>query len=187
MPAIMEFIMKTLDELIKERRSIRKYLDKPVETEKLRAVIEAARLAPSACNAQPWRFVIVSEPELRNKLTEIGLGAVVPNSWARTAPAVIIACSDLDLLTHNVAERIQGVEYHLIDMGIALEHIALKAVELGLGTCYIGWFNAKSIKKLLKLPLNWKVECLLTIGYPAETPESTKRKDINEIYRFNIS
>lgn len=178
--------MKTLDELIKERRSIRKYIDKPVENEKLNALIEAARLAPSACNAQPWRFVIVSESELKNKLIEVGLGVVVPNSWAKTAPAVIIACSDLELLTHNIAERIQGVEYHLIDIGIALEHVALKAVELGLGTCYIGWFNAKSIKKLLKLPLNWKVECLLTIGYPAEIPEPIKRKDISEICRFNI-
>jgi nitroreductase len=178
--------MKTLDELIKERRSIRKYIEKPVEEDKLRAVIDAARLAPSACNAQPWRFVVVDKPELRAKLVEIGLGGVVPNSWARSAPAVIAACSDLEMLTHKVAERIQGVEYHLIDMGIALEHIALKAVELGLGTCYIGWFNAKSIKKLLKLPLNWKVECLLTIGYPAEIPEPTKRKDISEICRFNI-
>jgi nitroreductase len=177
----------TLDELIKNRRSIRKYIDKPVEKGKLRAVIDAARSAPSACNAQPWRFVIVSEPELRNKLIEIGLGKVVPNSWAKAAPAVIVACSDPELLTHNIAEQIQGVKFHLIDMGIALEHIALKAVELGLGTCYIGWFNAKSVKKLLKLPLNWKVECLLTIGYPAEIPEPSKRKDINEICRFNMS
>jgi len=178
--------LKTLDELIKERRSIRKYTEKPVEQYKLKAVIEAARLAPSACNAQPWRFVVVSEPELRTKLFETGLGGVVPNSWAKTAPAVIAACSDLDFMTHKVAERIQGVEYHLIDIGIALEHIALKAVELGLGACYIGWFNAKSIKKLLKLPLKWKVECLMTIGYPAETPEPAKRKAISEICRFNI-
>ena len=81
----------------------------------------------------------------------------------------------------------QGVQYHLIDIGIALEHIALKAVELELGTCYIGWFNAKAIKNLLKLPVNWKVECLLTIGYPAEVPELSKRKEINEICRFNQS
>ena len=179
--------MKTFDELINERRSIRKYTEKTVEEDKLRAVIEAARLAPSACNAQPWRFVVVNEPKLRDTLLEKGLGGVVPNSWAKTASAVIVACSDLQILTHNVAERIQGVEYHLIDMGIALEHIALKAVELGLGTCYIGWFNAKPIKKLLKLPLNWKVECIMTIGYPAEILEPAKRKDISEICRFNIS
>jgi nitroreductase len=177
--------MKTLDDLIKERRSIRKYLDTPVERVKLEAVMEAARLAPSACNAQPWRFVVVDAPEIREKLISEGLGGVVvANSWAKTAPAVIVACSDLSLLTHGIAERVQGVEYHLIDMGIALEHIVLKAVEIGLGTCYIGWFNAKSIHKLLKLPASWKVECLLTLGYPQETPASTKRKDLKEIYRF---
>ena len=177
--------MKSLDELIGERRSIRKYIDRPVEREKLETVIEAARLAPSACNAQPWRFVVISEPEIRKKLIEEGLGGVVvSNSWAMTAPVVIVACSDLNLFTHNIAERVQGVEYHLIDMGIALEHIALKAVEMGLGTCYIGWFNAKPIQKLLKLQSSWKVECLLTLGYPQEIPERTKRKDLNEISRF---
>ena len=177
--------MKSLDQLISERRSIRKYLDKLVERKKLEALIEAARLAPSACNAQPWRFVIVSEPETRAKLLNEGLGGVmVPNTWARSAPAVIVACSDLDFFTHSVAEKIQGVEYHLIDTGIALEHIALKAVELGLGTCYIGWFNAKPIQKLLKLPSSWKVECLLTVGYPQEIPEPTKRKTTAEISRF---
>lgn len=178
--------MKTLDQLINERRSIRKYTEKPVEREKLNLVIEAARLAPSACNAQPWRFVVVDEAELKARLISEGLGGVVvPNSWAKTAPAVIVACSDLELVTHKLAERVQGVEYHLIDMGIALEHIALKAVELGLGTCYIGWFNAKAIKKLLKLPQNWKAECLLTIGYPADVPEASKRKELKEIIRFN--
>jgi nitroreductase len=130
--------------------------------------------------------VVVDNPELRTRLLETGLGGVVPNSWAKTAPAIIVACSELKLFTHNLAERIQGVEYHLIDIGIALEHIALKAVEQGLGTCYIGWFNAKPIKKLLKLPSNWKIECLMTIGYPAEPTEPAKRKDLSEICRFNI-
>jgi len=177
--------MNTLDELIHARRSIRKYADRPVERAKLEAVIEAARLAPSACNSQPWRFVVVAEPAIRAKLIEEGLGGViVPNSWAGSAPAVIVACSDIDLINHKIAEKVQGVEYHLIDMGIALEHMALKAVELGLGTCYIGWFNAKPLQKLLKLPGSWKVECLLTIGYPETIPEPTKRKDINEICRF---
>jgi nitroreductase len=177
--------MKTLSDLIKERRSIRKYIEKPVEKEKLEALIEAARLAPSACNAQPWRFAVITATEIKDELVKSGLGGVlVPNNWANTAPVILVACSELSLLTHNIAERVQGVEYHLIDIGIALEHIALKAAELGLGTCYIGWFNPKPIKKLLKLPNSWKVECLLTIGYPQETPEPTKRKDLKDICRF---
>jgi len=179
--------LKSLDELISERRSVRKYLEKPVEREKLEAVIEAARLAPSACNAQPWRFVVVTEPGVKKRLLEEGLGGVVvPNAWAGSAPAVIVACSDLSFLTHNIAERFQGVEYHLIDIGIALEHIALKAVDLGLGTCYIGWFKAKPIQKLLKLESSWKVECLLTLGYPQELPGPTARKTLNEMSRYII-
>ncbi len=178
-------VTKTLDDLISERRSVRKYLDRPVEREKLEAVLEAARLAPSACNAQPWRFVVVENAEILQELKDDGLGGVVvPNSWAKTAPVVIIACSDLNLITHRVAERLQGVEYHLIDIGIALEHIALKAVELGLGTCYIGWFNSKAVYKLLKLPASWKPECLLAIGYPQELPGPTNRKDLKEFCRF---
>lgn len=177
--------MKTLNDLIRERRSIRKYIDKPVEKEKLEALIEAARLAPSACNAQPWRFAMVTTPEIKAELIKDGVGGtVVPNNWAKTSPVILVACSELSLITHNIAERVQGVEYHLIDIGIALEHIALKAAELGLGTCYIGWFNAKPIKKLLKLPNSWKVECLLTIGYPQEVPEPTIRKDLTDICRF---
>ncbi|MBN1823066.1 MAG: nitroreductase family protein [Endomicrobiales bacterium] len=179
--------MKTLDQLIGERRSVRKYLNKPVEREKIRQVIEAARFAPSACNKQPWRFVVIDDPELKGEFVGRGLagGVAVPNKWAATAPVVIVAASELSLMTHNIAERIQGVEYHLIDLGIALEHLVLKAEDLGLGTCYIGWFDAKGIQKFLGLPASWKVECLVTLGYPQEVPGATQRKDFGDICVFN--
>lgn len=174
--------MKTFDQIIEARRSIRAYSQQPVEEEKLRAVLEAGRKAPSACNAQPWRYVVVSEPSLRERLLKEGLGGmVVPNAWAKSAPVIIVACSDLKLFTHTLAERVQGVHYHLIDMGISLEHIALKAAELDLGTCYIGWFGGKAIHTLLKLPASWKVECLLTLGYPEKMPEPAPRKQLREI------
>lgn len=176
--------MKAFDEIIKNRRSIRKYSDKPVEREKIIKILDAARIAPSACNAQPWRFVIVSNKEKKDELIKRGLGGIVPNTWARNAPVIIVVCSDLSLFTHTLAERVQGVQYHLIDIGIACEHIALKATELDLGTCYIGWFNAKNIKKYLNLPASWKVECLLTLGYPEKIPEPTSRKDLSEIALF---
>lgn len=176
-------MMKTLGQLIDERRSIRKYLDRPVEPEKIQAILEAARRAPSACNAQPWRFVVVKDTELKQCLTEQGLGGVVPNAWAKTAPVIIVTCSDLNFFTHQLAERVQGVQYHLIDIGIALEHLVLKATELELGTCYIGWFNGKAIHRLLQLPASWKVECLVTLGYAAEIPEASVRKPLNEISR----
>ncbi|MFH1422666.1 MAG: nitroreductase family protein [Planctomycetota bacterium] len=181
----MEKGIKNLDYLILTRRSIRKYLDKRVEPEKMRCLLEALRMAPSACNAQPWRLVVVTQKELLNKISDEGLGGIVSNKWAKTAPAIIVACSDLSLHTHRLGEMVQGVKYHLIDMGIALEHLALKAVELGLGTCYIGWFNEKPIKQILNIPSSWKVECLLTLGYSAETPGASPRKALEEIVFYN--
>jgi len=174
--------MKTLDELIKERRSVRKYLDKPVEKEKIEAILESARLSPSACNAQPWRIVVVKEPGLRDDVLSKGLGGiVVPNSWAKTAPVILVVCSETKFFTHSLGERVKNVQWHLLDIGICMEHMALKAVELGLGTCYIGWFNEKEIRKALQLPSSWKVECLLTLGYPQEIPEASPRKSLKEI------
>ena len=174
--------MKTLDELIKERRSIRKYSDRPVEKEKITAILEAARLSPSACNAQPWRIAAVHEKDMVKEVISKGLGGVVvPNNWAKSCPAVIVVCSETKIFTHSIGERVKNVQWHLIDIGICMEHMALKAVELGLGTCYIGWFNAKEIKKVLSLPSGWKVECLLTLGYPQEIPEATPRKPLDEI------
>ena len=174
--------MKTLNELINERRSIRKYLDKPVEKEKIAAILEAARLAPSACNAQPWRIAAVIDKAAAKEVLSKGLGGVVvPNNWAKSAPAVIVVCSETNIFTHSIGEKVKNVQWHLIDIGICAEHMALKAVELGLGTCYIGWFNAKAIKKVLSLPSGWKVECLLSLGYPQEIPEATPRKPLEEI------
>lgn len=176
--------MKTFDELIGERRSIRKYLDKPVEKEKMIKALEAARLSPSACNAQPWRFVVTTGKK-KELLIEKGLGGVVSNSWAKSAPAIIVVCSVTSLFTHSIGESIQGTQYHLIDLGIAMEHFVLKAWELGLGTCYIGWFNGKNISREFKLPKSWKPECLITLGYPAEPlPASTPRKSAEEVFKF---
>jgi nitroreductase len=177
--------MKSFDELVKERRSVRKYLDKPVEREKLSQFLESARLAPSACNAQPWRYVVVDDKPLKEQVTDKGLGGAVSNSWAKTAPVMIVVCSTKDLFTHKVGEAVQGVQFHLIDLGLSMEHFVLKATELGLGTCYIGWFNEKPIKKILNLPASWKVECLITLGYPETIPDPTPRKPMNEIIRFN--
>lgn len=176
--------MKTLDELISQRRSIRQYLDKPVEKEKITQALEAARLAPSASNAQPWRFIVATGAKREQILSEGLGGLVVPNSWAKTAPAVIVVCSSTNIFKHALGEKVQGTQYHLIDLGIAMEHFVLKATELGLGTCYIGWFNAKNIKSALNLPGSWKVDCVITLGYPAQTPEPTPRRNLEEISQF---
>ena len=173
--------MKTFDQIIDQRRSVRSYHVTPVEKEKLTAILEAARRAPSACNAQPWRIVAVIDSALRAEVLKKGMGVVVPNRWAQAAPVIFVVCSDRSFFTHHLAERVQGVQYHLIDIGIAMEHMALKAAELDLGTCYIGWFNEKPIKKILSLPSSWKVECLMTLGYPETLPDPAPRKSLDEI------
>ncbi|MFH1368625.1 MAG: nitroreductase family protein [Elusimicrobiota bacterium] len=176
--------LKTLDELINSRRSIRKYLEKAVEKEKIEQALESARMAPSACNAQPWRFVVTTGTK-KNKIINDGLGGlIVSNSWTKTVPVIVVVCSVSSLFTHKVGENIQGTQYHLMDLGISMEHFVLKATELGLGTCYIGWFNGKRIGKLLNIPSSWKPECLITVGYPDENPEPRPRKPAEEIFKF---
>ncbi len=173
-----------VEEVIKKRKSIRKYSAKPVEKEKIIKIAEAARLSPSASNKQPWRFVAITDKELLEKAAG-SLGAI--NSWARTAPCIIVGCSvKKDIITHWIAEPLSGVRYHILDMGIAMEHMVLQAEELGLSTCWVGWFDERKLKKLLNLPLNWRIASLLTLGYRAENyePKATKRLPLDRILVF---
>ncbi|MDR1195990.1 MAG: nitroreductase family protein [Endomicrobium sp.] len=178
--------MKSLDEIIKNRRSIRNYQPKSVEREKIMQVLEAARLAPSACNAQPWKFIVAESPDIKDAVVKEGLNNIaVPNKWAADAPVIIAVCSKTKFFVHNIAEKIQDVDYHLIDLGIACEHLVLKAEELGLGTCYIGWFRGREIKKVLNLPSSYKVECLITLGYAQpDSQKESPRKPLEEIAEF---
>jgi nitroreductase len=178
--------MKSLDEIIKNRRSARNYEPKSVEKEKIVQILEAARLAPSACNAQPWKFVVVENPDLKDAVVREGLNNIaVPNRWAADAPVIIAVCSKTNFFVHKVAAKIQDVDYHLIDLGIACEHLVLKAEDLGLGTCYIGWFRGREIKKVLNLPYSYKVECLITLGYARQTDKKeSPRKPLEEIAEF---
>ncbi len=178
--------MKTLMDIIKRRHSVRGYQSRPVEKEKIEAVVEAARLAPSASNAQPWRFIAVTDRDTRRELVEKGLGGVVPNRWAETAPVIVVGCAKLNVLTHRLAEAAKGVHYHQIDLGIAMEHMALRATEIGLGSCWIGWFKERPIKKILDIPRPWKVISLLALGYPAQDePPQKDRLPLDEILFFD--
>jgi nitroreductase len=168
--------MSDLLTTMKKRRSVRDYTDKPVEEEKIRDVVEAARIAPSSCNSQCWRFV-VARGETRDEIVKKGLGGLaIPNRWVKTAPVIIVACADLNLLTHKIGARIKGIEYHMLDMGIAIEHLVLRATELGFGTCWIGWFNDREIHRILKIPGGVKIVTLLSLGYPKEALKEHKKQ-----------
>ncbi len=178
----MEFL-----ELVKKRRSVRKFAERGVEREKIELCLEAARLAPSACNAQPWRFLVFDDPEKKAALCKAALSGVYRNSgFAAAAPVIIAAISTPGKLLPNLVGRFQGKHYPLIDLGIAAEHLVLQAAELGLGTCWIGWFNAPAVKKLLGLPKGENPVALIPVGYPEkEKPPPTRRKKAEEIAAFN--
>ncbi|MEK6646408.1 MAG: nitroreductase family protein [Candidatus Firestonebacteria bacterium] len=183
----MEIYEGPLMEIIRKRKSVRKYIDTPVEKEKIEAIIEAARLAPSSSNTQPWRFIAVLDKTVLSEIKAKGLGGIVPNKWASTTPAVIVACAELNIITHRIGATIKNIDYHLIDLGIATEHLILRATELGLGTCWIGWFNEKEIKKTLNIPTTVQVISLITIGYYEDKANITAktRMSMNSILFYN--
>jgi nitroreductase len=152
---------------IKLRKSIRGFLDKPVEEEKLRLVLEAARLAPSANNRQEWRFIIVKDKETRSKLAEAAKG----QAFVGQAPVVIVCCAD-DPSQHVMT---CGQVCYPIDVAIAIDHMSLKAVEEGLGSCWIGAFYERKVKDILGIPEHVRVVELFPIGYPKDP--SLKQKD----------
>jgi nitroreductase len=162
---------------IKKRRSVRTYLDKPIEEEKLNAVLEAGRLAPSASNRQEWRFVIVRDGEVRRKLGEAANG----QSFVGKAPVVIVACAVTDGHVMSC-----GQLCYPIDVAIALDHISLAAVEKGLGTCWIGAFNEGKVKEILGIPEKVRVVELMPIGYPAiRTVKEKDRLPFNKIVKHD--
>ena len=173
--------------LLRHRRSIRRFLPAPVEPEKLRACLEAARLAPSAHNVQPWRFVVVDDPGLKERLTSAAFSGIYSGSkFAEQAPLIIVLLVKRGLVAHHLAGRFQNVHYHLVDMGIAGEHIVLQAEELGLATCWMGWFNYRRVRKVLKVPRQLKVVAMMPMGYAEKRPRrEPPRKELDEIVTYN--
>ena len=179
--------MTYLQELIRNRRSIRRFIDKPVEREKILACLEAARLAPSAENVQPWRFIVIDNPEIKEKFSkEAFSGIYFPSKFASKAPVIIVILARLDIIANRIGKQIQGINYYLIDIGIAGEHIVLQAQELGLGTCWIGWFNIRKVRKFFKIPKKYKIVSLIAMGYyEKKSLREKKRKKLEEIVCFN--
>ena len=172
----------TFDEILKNRKSVRSFQSKPVDKKDLVAICDAARVAPSACNSQTWRFIAVTNPETIQRICKEAMRPVIPNRWLDQAPLIIVGCSQLDMVANRIGTRISGIEYYQIDLGIAMEHMVLKATELGLGSCWIGWFSAEKVKNILHIQKRIKVSAMLAIGYPQESPQkSRQRKQMDEI------
>lgn len=167
-------------QVIRDRRSIRKYKEIPVEAEKIEQILDAARLAPSWKNLQCWYFLVINEQEQKNALLE-ALPESNPGTKAiATAPVVIVVCADP--LKSGVEN---GIEYYIADTAIAFEHICLAAHALGLGTCWMGWFDENSIRKALNIPDTIKVVGLTPLGYSDQEPKARPRKELSEITFYN--
>jgi len=159
-------------EAIKSRRSVRAYQDKPVPEDVLNRILEAARMAPSGNNRQERKFIVVTDPVLKEKLVE----AANNQKFLGQASAVIAAVG-----TNPEKMMSCGIPGDPVDVAIALDHMTLAAVEEGLGTCWIGAFSQEKVCGLLNIPSTCKVIELLTLGYPADTPREKKRKPLEEI------
>lgn len=169
--------MKVL-EVIKKRRSVRKYKEDPIPEKDLMRVLEAARLAPSGKNFQPWKFIIVKDKELKEKLAQASAGQF----FMAEAPIIIVGCGFPDNCYAHMGRYMKSWS---VDVTIALEHLILQAQEEGLGTCWIGSFEEEEVKAILNIPENVKVLALTPLGYPDEIPRFRRRKSLDEIISYD--
>ena len=177
----------TFEELTQKRRSVRRYSGRPVAKEDILKYLEAARLAPSACNSQPWHFIVIDEPELRKRVAErIFSGLYSMNQFAQKAPVLVAVVSEKEKFLASFGGQVRDTQYCLVDIGIACEHLILQAQELGIGSCWMGWFDEKALKKELRVPKDKKIDIVIALGYPVEDQIVPKtRKSLAEISSFN--
>ncbi len=181
--------MNTLD-AIKSRRSVRKFSDRAVEPEKLQAVLEAAQQAPSWANMQCWRFVVVTDPAVRARISDLsyvetyfatrGYSSNPAQKALAEAPVVIVACAD-----PTESGSLRGQQYYLADMGIATQNLMLAAHEVGLGSVFVGVFNEEELGELLEIPPDIRIVGLFPLGYPrGELKGGPPRKSLEQIVHY---
>lgn len=171
-------------ELIAARESCRSYAQRKVEPEKLQACLEAARIAPSACNSQPWGYTLVTKPELLPQVAK-ALQDLGMNKFTDQVPAFFVVTEEKANLTATVGSRVKSQEFASIDIGLSVSYLTLAATAQGLSTCIIGWFDEKKLKELLDIPAAKRIRLVIAVGYGAvEKPRPKKRKEMQEILRI---
>ncbi|HOA79312.1 MAG: nitroreductase family protein [Bacillota bacterium] len=169
-------------ELVLKRFSCRRFSRRPIEKEKIASVIDAARFSPSACNGQPWKVHVVLPGEKRERVAT-ALQQFGMNKFASDAPVFLVITEEKGSLLPAAADLIKKVDYTALDIGIFTAHLALAATSAGLSSCIIGWFNARSIQKVLKTKR--KIRLVIALGYGEAEAGRKKRKHINEIMEFH--
>jgi nitroreductase len=178
----------SLNKLILSRQSVRRYAKTAVEPGKLNQCLEAERLAPSACNSQPWKFIVVDQEPLRTEVAKATYSEIkLINKFTLEAPVLVVIVMEKAKLITRLGMMIKKKEWPLIDIGITAGHFCLQAAELGLGTCMIGWFDEDKIKKLLQIPSDKSIGLLISVGYAVDGyPQRAKiRMSMNEMVRHN--
>ena len=184
--------MEEIKNMIKEienRRSIRNYIDKSVEDEKIIQILDSARLAPSGSNTQPWYFIVVKSESARKRLAE----ASHNQKWMLSAPVFIVCVADIrcrigkdiDIVLDEDSPQME-LKQIIRDTSISIEHMLLEATSLGLGTCWVGWFIQKEIRPILNIPSDKYVVGVITVGYTNETPKARPRKKLEEIIHYEV-
>jgi nitroreductase len=162
-------------ELVQKRYSVRAYRPVPVEEDRLHQVLEAARLAPSASNRQPFKIIVI-----RTAGRETELRRIYDKSWFVQAPLIIAACG---IPAQNWIRR-DGKNYNDVDVTIAMDHLILAAASLGLGTCWVAAFDTTAAREVLRLPAGVEPIAFTPLGYPADTPRPKERKALSELVRY---
>ena len=161
-----------LIEAIRKRQSIRDFEDRQIPEEKLMSVLEAARLAPSANNRQPWKFIVVKDHKRRQELARAAGG----QSFIAEAPIIIAAVA-----TNVESVMSCGVPSYPVDLSIAVDHMTLASVDEGLGTCWIGDFSQEKVKEILRIPEKYRVVTLFPLGFPKRETGTKFRKSLEQI------
>ena len=174
-------------EFVSTRQSDRAFdPDRPVEKEKIERILEAARLAPSACNAQPWHMVVVDDPELKNRVAAAtSARALGMNHFTKQAPVHILLVEERVNLTSGIGGWVKQKDYAQMDLGIVAAHVVLAAHAEGLGSCIVGWFNEQKMRELLSIPDSKRVWLDIVIGYSTQAVRPKKRKTNAEIVSYN--
>jgi len=174
-------------ELVFKRESTRRYISRKVEPEKIELIMESCRMAPSACNSQPWKFVVATDPGIVNELALSSFGPLSTfNKFAIQAPVIAAIVAEKPNWLSRIGGNVKDKDFYLMDIGIVAEHFCLQAAELGLGSCMIGWFDEPRVKKALNIPGNKRVLLLITLGYAAKEEVRKKiRKPARQMWSWN--
>ena len=173
--------------LVQQRQSDRAFdSDRIVEKEKLERILEAGRLSPSACNAQPWHFIVVDDPELKNKVADATSTKMLGlNHFTKQAPVHIVIVEEKENFSGGFGSWVKDKNFAHVDLGIVAAHICLAAENEGLGSCILGWFNEDKMRKLLNIPSGKRVILDIIIGYSTQEKRDKKRKSIEQVVSYN--